>query len=123
MPIAAWLKLTRYTEFHELTGIHMHLDLHPSAGNVSVYTGQVRFGSADFFQTGCVEELTTCTVRTESLRADGPLESVTLDWTLFPNSPRIVSRILSYPVLFDAKFFLQRTRIRYSRENNSICRE
>lgn len=65
----------------------MHLDLHPSAGNVSVYTGQVRFGSADFFQTGCVEELTTCTVRTESLRADGPLESVTLDWTLFPNSP------------------------------------
>lgn len=87
MQIFAGLKLSRYTEFHQLSRIHMHLDLHPSAGNVAIHTGRLSLATGDFHDTGTFEELTTCTVWTESPLTEGPVDALALTCLLFPDSP------------------------------------
>jgi hypothetical protein len=65
----------------------VHLDLHPSVGNVSIHSGQLSLESVDFHDSGRLEVVTTCTVRTDSPLAEGPVDGIRLESVLFPDSP------------------------------------
>jgi hypothetical protein len=65
----------------------MHLDVHPSVGNVSIHIGEIGLTSFDLHNTGAPEWVSTCTVRTEAALEDGPVEGLVLDWVLFPGTP------------------------------------
>lgn len=64
----------------------MHLDVHPSVGNVSIHIGEIGLTSFDLQNTGAPELVSTCTVRTEAALEEGPVEGLMLDWVLFPGT-------------------------------------
>lgn len=105
----------------------MHLNLHPSVGNVSVHTGRVGLTSFDFDDTGALEEITTCTVWTESPFTEGPVESLRFELLLFTDSPAEVLVMgtaeggTAEYFLFDAAEPGVRMHLNRARDSGKLC--